>query len=144
MGNQFCLVLQLSALKNEFPSEGLRVFYKKHPAGNQYLQVVIAKTESLIQLMRWKAFFFLNKNCNDTSKESYGFKSKRSPPHVAELNEFEGCMLEMIQRVEFRTNTYSNDHRRTGRGGEGGCSPPKFWATQIFWAARENLGKVSF
>ena len=19
-------------------------------------------------------------------------------------------------------------------GGEGGCSPPKFWATQIFWA----------
>ena len=35
-------------------------------------------------------------------------------------------------------------HRRTGRGGEGGCSPPKFWATQIFWAARENLGKVSF
>ena len=36
-------------------------------------------------------------------------------------------------------------HRRTGRGGEGGCSPPpKFWATQTFWAARENLGKVSF
>ena len=35
-------------------------------------------------------------------------------------------------------------HRRTGRGGEGGCSSPKFWATQIFWAARENLGKVSF
>ena len=36
------------------------------------------------------------------------------------------------------------DHRRTGRGGEGGCSPPKFWATQVFWAARENLGKASF
>ena len=35
-------------------------------------------------------------------------------------------------------------HRRTGRGGEGGCSPPKVWATQIFWAARENLGKASF
>ena len=29
-------------------------------------------------------------------------------------------------------------------GGEGGFSPPKFWATQIFWAARENLGKASF
>ena len=35
-------------------------------------------------------------------------------------------------------------HRRTGQGGEGGCNPPKFWATQIFWAARENLGKASF
>ena len=34
-------------------------------------------------------------------------------------------------------------HRRTGRGG---CSPPppKFWATQIFWATSENLGKASF
>ena len=29
-------------------------------------------------------------------------------------------------------------------GARGGCSPPKFWATQIFWAARENLGKASF
>ena len=35
-------------------------------------------------------------------------------------------------------------HRRMGRGCEGGCSPPKFWATQIFWATRENLGKASF
>ena len=59
--------------------------------------------------MRWKAFFFLNKNTNDTPKESYGFKSKRSPPHVKELNEFEDCMLDMIQRVEFKTNTHSND-----------------------------------
>ena len=32
-------------------------------------------------------------------------------------------------------------HRRTGRGGG---SPPNIWATQIFWAARENLGKASF
>ena len=40
-----------------------------------------------------------------------------------------------------------SDYMRIGvraGGGEGGCSPPKFWATQIFWAARENLGKASF
>ena len=36
-------------------------------------------------------------------------------------------------------------HRRTGRGGgRGGLQPPKVWATQIFWAARGNLGKASF
>ena len=30
-------------------------------------------------------------------------------------------------------------------GGAGGAAaPPKFWATQIFWAAGENLGKASF
>ena len=43
-----------------------------------------------------------------------------------------------------QAETFSLTHRRTGRGGEGGCSPPKFWATQIFWAAREILGKGSF
>ena len=106
---------------------------------NAYLQVLIAKTESLIQRMRWKAFFFLNKNCNDTSKESYGFKSKRSPPHVAELNEFEGCMLEMIQRVEFRTNTYSNDHRRTGRGGAREAAAPPNFGQLRFFGQREKI-----
>ena len=76
---------------------------------NAFLQTLIAKTESLIQRMRWKAFFFLNKNTDDATKETYGFKSKRSPPHVKELNEFEDCILDMIQRVEFKTNTHPND-----------------------------------
>ena len=35
-------------------------------------------------------------------------------------------------------------HRRMGRGARGAAAPRKFWATQIFWAARENLGKASF
>ena len=67
---------------------------------NAFLQALIAKTESLIQRMRWKAIFFLNKNTDETTKETYGFK---------ELNEFEDCMLDMIQRVEFKTNTHPND-----------------------------------
>ena len=48
------------------------------------------------------------------------------------------------------SNSYMNIGVRAGGGGggggggEGGCSPPKFWATRIFWAARENLGKACF
>ena len=76
---------------------------------NAFLQTLIAKMESLIHRMRWKAFFFLNKNTDDTTKETYGFKSKRPPPHVKKLGEFEDCMLDMIQRVEFKTNTHPND-----------------------------------
>lgn len=58
--------------------------------------------------MCWKPLFFLNKNSDDTTtKETYGFKSKRSPPDVKELNDFVDCMLDMIQRVEFKTNTHS-------------------------------------
>ena len=35
-------------------------------------------------------------------------------------------------------------HRRTGRGGEGGCSPPKFWATQFFGQQEEIWAKPVF
>ena len=33
---------------------------------------------------------------------------------------------------------------RAGRGARGAAAPTKFWATQIFWATRENLGKARF
>ena len=76
---------------------------------NSFLQKLIEKTQSLIQRMRWKAFFFLNGNTDDTTKETYGFKSKRSPPHVKELDEFEDCMLGMIQRIEFKSNHHPSN-----------------------------------
>ena len=59
--------------------------------------------------MRWKAFFFLNDNTEDTTKETYGFKSKRSPPHVKELDEFEDCMLNTIHHIEFKSNHHPNN-----------------------------------
>ena len=50
------------------------------------------------------------------------------------MRKFEVCMRWKANNIGVRAG-----------GGEGGCShPPKFWATQIFWAARENLGKASF
>ena len=58
--------------------------------------------------MRWKAFFYLNKPPDNITKETYGFKTKRTPPHVKELEEFEDCMLDMIQRIEFKTNHHPN------------------------------------
>ena len=78
-----------------------------------YRQRLIEKTESLIQRMRWKAFFFLNSNTEDTTtKETYGFKSKRSPSHVKVLDEFEDSMLDMIQRIQFKTNHHPNNLQR--------------------------------
>ena len=78
-----------------------------------FRQRLIEKTESLIQRMRWKAFFFLNTNTDDTTtKETYGFKSKRSPPHMKELDEFEDSMLDMIQNIQFKTNHHPNNLQR--------------------------------
>ena len=36
------------------------------------------------------------------------------------------------------------EHGRTGRGGEGGFSPPKFWATQIFLGSERKFGQSYF
>ena len=78
-----------------------------------FRQRLIAKTESLIQRTRWKAFFFLNTNTDDaTTNETYGFKSKRSPPHVQDLEQFEDCMLDMIQSIQFKANHHPNNLQR--------------------------------
>ena len=78
-----------------------------------FRQRLIEKTESLIQRMRWKAFFFLNTNTDDaTTKETYGFKSKRSPPHVKDFEQFEDCMLDMIQSIQFKAHHHPNNLQR--------------------------------
>lgn len=51
--------------------------------------------------MRWKAYYFLN-STESTAKETYGFKSRNSPPRINELIPFEDSMLNLIQNIEFK------------------------------------------
>ena len=51
--------------------------------------------------IRWKAFFFLNENNEDTGHENYGFKSNKFPPAIHELKEFEEKKTNLIQNIEF-------------------------------------------
>ena len=67
----------------------------------------------------------------------------RAPRIVTFTKKYEHITPSLID-LHWLPVKYRIIHRRTGRGGEGGCSPPKFWANQIFWAARENLGKAIF
>ena len=95
----------MSTVKNEISRERLRVFDQQHPIGNQKH----FPSESQIQRMRWKAIFFLdNHSTHGATKEIYGFKSKRSAPHVNALNEFEDNMLATVQKIEFRNNYHPN------------------------------------
>ena len=54
--------------------------------------------------MRWRAYFFLNPEINTSSKNTYGFNSKRNPPYVPELKEFEHQLLDLIKKIEFTNN----------------------------------------
>ena len=52
--------------------------------------------------MRWKAFFFLNPNVGINKKETFGFTSKKTPPQITEILNFEKRLLQMIANIRFR------------------------------------------
>ena len=70
----------------------------------EYLKCLIEKTESFLRRMRWKAFFFLNPQVVPPAKETFGFNTTKSAKPIAEMNEFENGMLNLIQNVEFKNN----------------------------------------
>ena len=75
-----------------------------------YLKCLIQKTEKLIKNMRWRAFFYLNKPTKRNKKETFGFKSTRTPPVIEEMKVFESKMTQMIQNIEF--TSYMNDFQK--------------------------------
>lgn len=75
------------------------------PSKKDYLIRFISSTENLIRCTRWRSFFFLNPDIKQETKETFGFKSTRSPPKIPELDEFEEEMLNLVENIEFRSTT---------------------------------------
>lgn len=73
------------------------------PPRNEYLKRLIEKTELFVKRIRWKAFFFLHPENYETSKETYGFKTRKCPPIIDELTEFEDSLQQLIRNVRFKT-----------------------------------------
>ena len=71
------------------------------PSRSEYMKNFIEKTEHFLRRMRWKAYHFLNPT-ESTAKDTYGFKSRNSPPRINELIPFEDGMLNLIQNIEFK------------------------------------------
>ena len=77
------------------------------PPRKTYLMQLIAKVESVIKRMRWKAFFFQENETNVTedtnsTEENYGFKSRNCPPQINELEGFESDLIKMTKNIKFR------------------------------------------
>jgi len=71
-------------------------------SNKEYLTGFIEMTENVIKHMRWKAFFFLNPNTNTCNTDTYGFNSRKPPPTIIELGEFENEMEHLIKSIKFR------------------------------------------
>ena len=74
------------------------------PARREYKLQLLAKSQSVVHRMRWKALAFLGR-LGKSDKENYGFKSRKTPPAIEELAAFEEEFVEMIEKIEFRSIT---------------------------------------
>ena len=85
------------------------------PSSSTYTTALIERTEDVIKRMRWKAFFFLRNDDLDSddseSKETFGFRTRKCPPRVNELEAFEDDLLKMGESIDFR-RTSSDLQRR--------------------------------
>ena len=74
------------------------------PPQREYMENLLEKNEVLIKIMRWKAYFYLNKDSLENTKrdEHYGLRSRRSPPHIPEIKDFENDLVSLIQRNKFK------------------------------------------
>ena len=84
------------------------------PSPAQYTTRLIEMVESLIKRMRWRAIFFM-KGQGDKAElqqqDNFGFKSRKCPPQVEELEPFENDLLRMVESVEFKRTTDSFQRR---------------------------------
>ena len=93
------------------------------PSPDTYTARLIEKVEDLIKRMRWRAFFFLRNDTADDEtehREHFGFRTRKCPPKIQELEAFENDLLEMIEISSSGKlpTRYSSNSRKTPRRSE--------------------------
>lgn len=72
------------------------------PSRRTYTLKLIKAVEQLIKRMRWRAFFHLNPEAKNDTKQTFGFRSRLTPPIIPEMEEFETSLGELIEELKFR------------------------------------------
>ena len=76
------------------------------PPRNEYMELLIEKTDSFVRRMRWRAFHYLRRgeknDQDDASDDYFGFNTKVGAPHVEELESFEEGLTRNIESIQFR------------------------------------------
>ena len=62
---------------------------------------LISKVEKFIKQIRWKALQFLKK-LDNFGKKNYDLKTRKCPPCVDELVDFNIDMMKLIKKIEFK------------------------------------------
>ena len=73
---------------------------------------LVKRTEDLVGRMRWHLYFIRNPQEREP-KETYGFRTTKSPPFMEELKDFEKDLFKMVNKVKFKpvNNNFQNQMR---------------------------------
>ena len=106
MENVLDVDVDLDLNKGELPFEQFNFGYsaKNIPicSEKQYIKALINNTEKFVKNLRWRTFFFLNADLENSIKETYGFNSTKSPPFIPELKEFEDGLSLLIENIKLK------------------------------------------
>ena len=96
-------------------TDQIQLFHENHSdtAKRYLLKETYSKIESLIKRMRWKASFYERKDDYTSTPDdnnSFGFKSRKCPPRIEDLESFETDMLKMIKQIEFKKEYSTFQH----------------------------------
>ena len=81
------------------------------PSKDEYRKLLLFQTESFIQRLRWKSYFFLHPDSTPSDKVTYGFKTSKTAPQLDELSDFEHKLADLVSTgIIFRT--YRNSYQR--------------------------------
>ena len=56
--------------------------------------------------MRWRAYFYLNKDARPALIDTYGFATPKSAPKISSITNFENALIAMVPAVRFRQTSY--------------------------------------
>ena len=86
MEDDLDLDLDVDLSKGTYTNQSIEQFNFGYSAKNipicsekQYIKALLNKTEKFVKNLCWKTFFFLNSDLENSTKESYGFNSTKSP-----------------------------------------------------------------
>ena len=72
------------------------------PGKESYMKNMLNMIESFLRRVRWKAYWFNQRDANPTAKETYGLNSENVPPTDDQLSGFENDIYEMANGIQFR------------------------------------------
>ena len=80
------------------------------PKPDAYRRNLIKKSESLVRSMRWKAHFIINGENDAPKNNTFGLRSRNSPPQINELKNLEDDLL--LGSIRTTVSELGDDRRK--------------------------------